>query len=356
MTRSQVPATRNQKPGASYRPFIIPIFLPHAGCPHRCVFCNQALISGVRSKISAIDVRSAVESFLKYKSARHEIVQIAFFGGNFLGIEIDEIKRLLAEAVAFVKAGRVNSIRFSTRPDTIDRLRLELIQNFPVATVELGVQSMDDRVLQKAKRGHTSADTQRAVQQLREFDYEIGVQLMVGLPGDDPGRLLAPARRVAELKPDFIRIYPTVVVADSPLAKLYTAGRYTPLSLKDAVVQVKALYLFFTRKKIRVIRMGLQATADLQKGSTILAGPYHPAFGQLVFSEVFLDRAISAINSVNPKGDAIALYVHPRSVSKMRGQKNENIKKLREKFHFQSIKIVADECLKEDQLKVSAFA
>ncbi len=339
----------------SNKPFVIPIFLPHAGCPHRCVFCNQAVITGVSSKISAAQVRNTVESFLKYKSARHGIVQIAFYGGNFLGIETDVIMRMLAEAAALVKAGRVNSIRFSTRPDTIDGPRLDLIKNFPVSTVELGVQSMDDRVLVNTRRGHTSADTQKAVGRLKEYNYEIGVQLMVGLPGDDPGRLLASARRVAELKPDFIRIYPTVVVAGSPLAKLYTAGRYTPLSLKDAVVQVKELHRFFSRKNIPVIRMGLQATSDLQNGSTILAGPYHPAFGHLVYSEIFLDRAMSAIRSATPKGAAVALHVHPRSVSKMRGLKNENIKRLREKFHFQSIKIVTDERLKEDQLKANAL-
>jgi histone acetyltransferase (RNA polymerase elongator complex component) len=352
---SQPPETRDQSPGASNRPFIIPIFLPHAGCPHRCVFCNQSLITGVSSKISSIQVRNSVESFLKYKSAYHDIVQIAFFGGNFLGIDTEEMVRMLAEAAAFVKTGRVNSIRFSTRPDTIDRPRLDLIKNFPVSTVELGVQSMDDRVLVNTKRGHTSADTQKAVQRLKEFNYEIGVQIMVGLPGDGPGQLLASARRVAELKPDFIRIYPTVVVAGSPLAKLHKEGRYAPLSLKDAVAQVKELYRFFSRKNIQVIRMGLQATDDLKEGSTILAGPYHPSFGHLVYSDIFLDRAISAIRSANPKGDAVVLHVHPRSVSKMRGLKNGNIKKLRGKFYLQSIKIVADDSLKEDQLKVNAL-
>lgn len=340
----------------SHRPFIIPIFLPHAGCPHQCVFCNQTMISGVNSKTSDIQVRSAVESFLRYKGKHRSPIQIAFFGGNFLGIKIEEIKRLLAEATAFVKAGSVNGLRFSTRPDTIDRPRLDLIKNFPVSTVELGVQSMDDEVLRNTNRGHASADAQKAVLLLREFSYEIGVQLMVGLPGDDRRRLLASARRVAELKPDFIRIYPTVVVADSPLAKSYKTGRYTPLTLKDAVKQVKELYRFFTCNNIQVIRMGLQATDDLQKGSTILAGPYHPSFGHLVYSEIFLDRAISAIRSENLKGDAIALHVHPRSVSKMRGLKNDNMKKLRRKFHFQSIEIVADNSLKEDQLKVSTFA
>jgi histone acetyltransferase (RNA polymerase elongator complex component) len=339
----------------SSKPFIIPVFIPHAGCPHQCVFCNQNLISGVSSKISAIRVRSAVESFLRYKSERRNSIQIAFFGGNFLGIEIDEIKRLLAEAAVLVEAGQANSIRFSTRPDTIDRSRLDLIKNFPVSTVELGVQSMDDRVLRKTKRGHTSADTQSAVERLKEFNYQIGVQLMVGLPGDDPARLFASARRVAELKPDFIRIYPTVVVAGSPLAKLYQAGRYKPLSLEDAVLQVKDLYRYFDRKNIQIIRMGLQATDDLQEGSSILAGPYHPSFGHLVLSEIFLDRAMSTIRSTKPKGDAIALHVHPRSVSKMRGLKNVNIRTLRQKFHFQSIEIVPDESLKEDQLTVNAF-
>ena len=346
----------NKETKSKAKPFIIPIFIPHAGCPHRCVFCNQSVITGVNSRISAVDVHHSVEAFLKYKGARRGKVQIAFFGGNFLGIETEEIEHLLAEAAAFVKAGRVDGIRFSTRPDTIDRARLDMINNFPVATVELGVQSMDDAVLAQAKRGHSSADTTKAVQLLKEFDYEVGVQLMVGLPGDDPGQLLASARRVAELKPDFIRIYPTVVVAGSPLAKLYKAGRYRPLPLEEAVTQVKELYRFFGRKNIQVIRMGLQATDDLEKGSTILAGPYHPSFGHLVYSQIFLDQAISAIKSAPLKGDRVGLHVHPHSVSKMRGLKNGNIKKLREKFHLQSIEIVPDNTLKEDQLAVTTFS
>ncbi len=339
----------------SNKPFIIPIFIPHAGCPHRCIFCNQSLITGVNSRISDVKVRSSVESFLKYKSERRNIIQIAFFGGNFLGIDRDEIKRMLAEAAAFIKAGRVDSIRFSTRPDTIDSERLGIIKNFPVATIELGVQSMDDRVLSATKRGHSSFDSVKAVQRLKEFDYEIGVQLMVGLPGDNPESMLASAQRVAALKPDFIRIYPTVVIAGSPLARLYKEGRYRPLPLKDAVTHVKELYRYFSRRNIQVIRMGLQATDDLEKGSTILAGPYHPSFGHLVYSEIFLDMAIDQIESANPKGDRVDLHVHPRSVSKMRGLKNANIKKLRGKFHLQSFEIVPDDSLKEDQLKVNAF-
>jgi len=262
----------------------------------------------------------------------------------------NEIKKLLADTADYVKTGRVNSIRFSTRPDTIDHPRLDLIKNFPVKTIELGVQSMDERVLSATKRGHSASDTEKAIQRLRELNYDVGAQLMVGLPGDTPERLIASAQRVARLKPDFIRIYPTVVLAGSPLAARYRNGEYVPLSLDEAVSRVKDLYLLFKSKNIRVIRMGLQATHDLENGSIILAGPYHPAFGHLVYSEVFLDMAIAELESSNSTGQTIRLHVHPRSVSKMSGLKNSNIRKLRGNFHLQSVEIVPDDSLKEDQI------
>ena len=339
----------------SNKPFIIPIFMPHAGCPHRCVFCNQSSITGVDSRHLTISVTDQVERFLKFKSQRRNNVQIAFFGGNFLGIKTDEMKRLLSEATQFVKAGRVSSIRFSTRPDTVDDRRLNVIKEFPVATIELGVQSMDNGVLAVTKRGHTAADTENAVQRLKARSYEIGVQIMVGLPGDTPVQLHDSTRRVVRLKPDFVRIYPTVVLAGSPLAAWYKKGDYVPLSLKDAVTQVTALYRLFKNENIRVIRMGLQATEDLEKEARILAGPYHPAFGHLVHSQIFLDKAISALKSVNPTGNGVVLHVHPQSVSKMRGLKNGNMKKLRATLDLQSLEIVSDNSLKEDQLKVSVL-
>lgn len=329
--------------------------MPHAGCPHRCVFCNQSSITGVDSRHLKISVTDQVERFLKFKSQRRNNVQIAFFGGNFLGIKTDEIKRLLAEATQFIKVGRVSSIRFSTRPDTVDDRRLNMIKEFPVATIELGVQSMDDRVLSATKRGHTAADTEKAIQCLKEFDFEIGLQIMVGLPGDTPERLRASVQRIVALKPDFIRIYPTLVLAGSPLAAWYKKGDYVPLSLEDAVTQVTALYRVFKNENIRVIRMGLQATEDLEKEASILAGPYHPAFGHLVHSQIFLDKAISALKSVNPRGNGVVLHVHPQSVPKMRGLKNDNIKKLRATLDLQSLEIVSDNSLKEDQLKVSVL-
>lgn len=353
--KSQVPGARSQWPAARSRPLIIPIFLPHAGCPHQCVFCNQSSITGTHSTPSIEDVRHQIETYLSFRPKRRRYTQVAYFGGNFLGIQLQTIKRLLAVATEYVNAGHVDSIRFSTRPDTVDRQRLALIKAFPVTTIELGVQSMDDRVLKLSNRGHTAADTVNAMHLLREHECEVGVQMMVGLPGDGVQRLQASARKIAGLKPDFIRIYPAVVLADSPLAVRYQNGDYLPLSLEEAVRQVKDLYLFFKNENIAVIRMGLQATDSFADDSTLLAGPYHPAFGHMVYSEIFLDMAIAELKTSNSYGQAVALHVHPRSVSKMSGLKNGNLKKLAEKFHLRSVKIVPDDFLKNDQLKVIAL-
>jgi histone acetyltransferase (RNA polymerase elongator complex component) len=339
-----------------HKPFIVPIFLPHAGCPHRCVFCNQVSITGAKQEAAGADlIRSRIHEFLNYKNERRKPVQISFFGGNFLGLKIDEIKFYLALAADFVHQGNVDSIRFSTRPDTVDREHLDIIADYPVAAVELGVQSMNDHILALARRGHKAADTVRAVERLKARHYEIGLQMMVGLPGEDEALSKKTVRNIAALQPDFVRIYPTVVLKNSQLAGWYLNGTYTPLSLDKAVTQVKNIFLYFKKNNIQIIRMGLQASADLADGSTVLAGPYHPAFGHLVYSEIFLDMAMAAIKSANPKGDRVGLQVHPRSVSKMRGLKNGNIKKLCGKFHLQSIEIVPDDSLQEDQLTLHAF-
>jgi histone acetyltransferase (RNA polymerase elongator complex component) len=341
-------------PAASYRPFILPIFLPHAGCPHQCVFCNQVSITGTMQKaVNADQIRSQIHQFLGYKNDRRKPVQISFFGGNFLGLKTDEIKLLLDLASEFVRQGQVDSIRFSTRPDTVDLRRLDIIADYPVATVELGVQSMDDHVLALAERGHSAEDTVRAVELLKNRNFNIGLQMMVGLPGDTEALSLITAEKIAELRPDFVRIYPTIVVKNSQLARWYQNGTYAPLSLEEAVNRVTKLYLFFNRNNIAIIRMGLQASGDLEDGSTVLAGPYHPAFGHLVYSEVFLNKVLKEIESATLITDSISIGVNPNSISKLRGIQNRNIKILKEKFGFESIEVKADYSLNEDQLNVS---
>jgi histone acetyltransferase (RNA polymerase elongator complex component) len=344
-------STQNQK---KHRPFVIPIFLPHAGCPHQCVFCNQASITGKKeTSISGQHLQSRIEAFLKYNHKKRRPVEIAFFGGNFLGQTTDTVKILLKEAKKFVVRGEVDGIRFSTRPDTIDRQRLELIRDFPVSTVELGVQSMDPGILMTSGRGHSDLDSEHAVGLLRDSHYNIGVQIMIGLPGDDSDKMIKTGQRVADLRPDFIRIYPTLVIRGSPLAKWYQEGKYRPLSLRKAVTRVKDLYLLFQKAGIPVIRMGLQHESGFDDPETILAGPYHPAFGHLVYSEIFFDRASMAMASDNTPGETFQISVHPRNVSRMKGLNNENIIKLNALFHPKSVGIRSDPNITENNLKVN---
>ena len=336
-------------------PFIIPIFLPHAGCPHQCVFCNQTAITGVKQDlVSSETVDLLIDEFLEYKRLHRRPAQVAFYGGNFLGLKKDAIRRLLGLTMKFVKNGRVDSIRFSTRPDTIDREHLEIISDYPVSTVEIGVQSMDDRVLAMANRGHTAEDTVTAVGLLKEGGYSVGLQTMVGLPGDDEAGSFDTAQRIAELVPDFVRIYPTVVLENSRLGRWYSQGKYTPWSLERCVAHVKDLYLYYKNEAIPVIRMGLQASEDLEKGATLLSGPYHPAFGHMVHAEIFMDMAADVMEKRSALEDTVTIKVHPRSISKMRGLKNKNVDALQKRFHIQSLKIVPDASLPEDQLTVSA--
>ena len=325
------------------KPFIIPIFIPHAGCPHRCVFCNQSDISpSTEGACAPGTMRSQIETFLKYKGPGRGEVQISFYGGTFLGLNLPEIRRLLTEAARFVHMGAVDGIRFSTRPETITPDRLDLLSEFPVTTVEIGAQSMDDNVLALSRRGHTAADTRTAVRRLKARKVEIGLQMMVGLPGDTPEVALETAGEIAALAPDFVRIYPTVVLKNSLLEVWYRRGRFVPLSLDAAVSGVAELYTFFARRGIPVIRMGLQASSALDGAGTVVAGPYHPAFGHLVFSNLFLSCAARLLQSGGPPSDAAVIQVHPRNISRMRGIKNGNVEILKEMFHVNRLKIVPD--------------
>ena len=337
------------------KPFIIPVFLPHAGCPQRCVFCDQATITGENPSLPSTEsLRKQVNSFIAFKSKQRKDVQVAFYGGNFLGLGEKIVRMLLKEATAFVQAGKVDSIRFSTRPDTIDAVRLNWLKNYPVSTIELGVQSMDDGVLALSNRGHTTRDTEKAVGLLKENTYQIGLQLMLGLPGDDEDRAINSAEKAAALSPDFVRIYPTLVLKKSPLARLFRKGQYVPLSLEAAVSLTKKLYRIFESRTIPVIRMGLQASEDLDAGTDILSGPYHPAFGQLVYADLFLDKARLLLRNSENRSKDITFQVHPRSMSRLQGIRNRNLQTLKEELGLRSIAVATDDTLAENELKVLA--
>ena len=216
----------SSRSASSDRPLIIPLFLPHLGCPHRCVFCNQRTISGSaeRSLPTPNRIHREVKRYLAFARKPRSSIQISFFGGNFLGLDRRETINLLDSAAAFVASGTVDSLRFSTRPDTICPDGLAAIQPYPVRTVELGVQSMNDEVLSASRRGHKAAHTIDAATLLKDAGYQVGLQMMVGLPGDDDKGAMRTARQLAGLGPDFVRIYPTLVLAGSPLARLFRAS------------------------------------------------------------------------------------------------------------------------------------
>ena len=336
------------------RPLIIPLFIPHMGCPHQCIFCNQHSITGKTTQTPSADqIQQEVNRFLKYGKKRPTTVQISFFGGSFLGLEKKTIRSLLGAAMPFVRGKDVDSIRFSTRPDTISQESLSLLDRFPVSTVELGVQSMNDRVLDAAGRGHRASDTVLAAGLLKERGYQLGLQMMVGLPADDDHGALETARRIAALKPDFVRIYPTLVLKGSPLAVQFGDGRYRPMPLESCITLVKRLYLFFKTRHIPVVRMGLQASDGLTRTGDLIAGPYHPAFGHLVHGEIVLGAISSALNRMEKRPDPLTITTHPSVVSRVQGLNKQNICRLKRTFSLKKIVLLQDAHLPKNHLLVA---
>ncbi len=313
------------------KPLVIPIFIPHSGCPHQCAFCNQSIITNQKSKLPDKDqIDNIITQYLQYKGKR-ERVELAFFGGNFLGLSHKDILKLLRIVNPYIIKNKINGVRFSTRPDTINPQTLDLISSFRISAIELGVQSMNNRVLLKSRRGHTAGDTIKAVELLKKYFFKIGVQVMIGLPGDNEDSLLKSTKQVAELKPDFARIYPLMVLKGSLMEQWYKKGLYKPLRLEESVKLVKQMYQIFNAADIDVIRMGLQASDMMEDESMVLAGPWHPAFGHLVFSRIFYDMICRKIDQSPEllKAENLILNVHPKSESRLRGDKNSNLKKLK---------------------------
>jgi len=339
------------------QPFIIPVFLPNIGCPHQCAFCNQKTITGINSnKLSLENITKQINTFLGYNRKNNKVqrhVQIAFYGGNFLGLSNKNITLVLNEASRYIAQKTVDSIRFSTRPDTINREKLNIIKDFPVSTIEIGVQSMNDKVLELSNRGHTSYDTKKAIHMIKEQNFILGLQIMVGLPGDNEEISIGTAKEIVKFSPDFTRIYPTVVLSESPLATWYKQGKYIPLTLEKCVTLVKKIYLIFHDAKISVIRMGLHSSADFDDGESILDGPYHPSFGHLVFSEIFLDMALNQIKKKNRiLNEKIVIKVNPKNISRIRGLKNKNIDIIINKFNLKSLKVLPDSSLNKDIVEI----
>jgi histone acetyltransferase (RNA polymerase elongator complex component) len=319
---------------------IIPIFIMHRGCPHRCIFCNVRKTAGNQpEKISEEAFCDTVNRYLESTKVTPHRVQIAFYGGNFTGMEKDEQIELLKFARPFIKKGLVNGIRISTRPDCLDAECLEMLKSFHVTTVEIGVQSLADDVLVLAKRGHTSADVADSMKMLKQRGFETGMHLMVGLPGDTRASFEHTVEKTIALQPDSVRIHPTLVLEDTDLAKAYLNGTYTPLSFAETIEICKFAVRRFDEASIPVIRLGLHTTREMEEPGSILAGHHHPAFRSLVEESLYYDMASSLLDSQLVRNKAVTFVLSPRDVSIFRGQKNRNLHRIKKHFDLAEIKL-----------------
>ena len=318
---------------------IIPFFIPHAGCPHQCVFCDQRNITGKQAPPQPSSVPSTISRYLRDLTGSGP-VQVAFYGGSFTALPFELQQAYLEPVQPFIGSGAISGIRLSTRPDGITTGILAMLKRYHAGTIELGVQSMDDNVLRLSGRGHTAADTVQAVRLLREQGFRIGLQLMPGLPGDAAATFLSTVEQVIGLNPDFVRIYPALVIKDTPLAVLYRTGRYAPLTLDAAVTLCREALDRFEEAGIEVIRIGLQATGGLESPGTIVAGPFHPAFRQLVEASRFLIRMERCLPPGNASG-SITFRVNPADLSSAIGQNRQNIHAIRD-LHGLDATIVPD--------------
>ncbi len=323
------------------RHYIIPIFVPHYGCPHDCVFCNQKKITGLSTTVTPKDVdRIVSEHLATFKEGA--TIEVAFFGGSFTAIDIDIQRELLSVPVSYKKQAKIDQIRLSTRPDAINIEVLDMLKENLVDTIELGVQSMDDEVLYKSGRGHSSEDVYKASKLIKQYNINLGLQMMLGLPGDKREKSINTCKEFIALDPFCVRIYPTLVIKDTFLESEYLDENYKPLDLSEAVDISSLLLMLFTVNDIDVIRIGLQPTENIQMGKDVVAGPFHPAFRQLVESNIYIKLLKSYFlkEDMETKDKDLLIEANNALVSSISGQKSSNRKFLMKNYKFNKIKIL----------------
>ena len=325
----------------SIRPLIIPFFIPHMGCPHTCLFCDQKHITGRHTVPGPDDIKETIAGYLESSGSSRSPVEVAFFGGSFTAIQ-DSLREMLLESVQpFIRRGQVQSIRVSTRPDCISKQTCDSLRCYGVDIVELGAQSFHDHVLSASLRGHRADDTIRAVNIIREAHLKPGIQLMPGLPGETREEALESARTARDLCPSCVRIYPTVVIDNTGLADMYRQGLYTPLSFEEAIETSADMTQIIEKAGIPVIRIGLHPLAPHEQLS-VLAGPYHPALGFLVRSRMkrrILDKAIIAFKKENDiTGKNIIANIPFIGKEEYIGMAKDNILYLKKKYSLNNLR------------------
>ena len=329
----------------------IPIFVSHKGCPFDCVFCNQKRITGKIDDVDCNKIKKTIEEYLLTlpQNDDNNRIEVAFFGGSFTGIDFDTQGEFLSAAYEYVKQGKIYGIRLSTRPDYIDDKILNQLKKYGVTTIELGVQSLDEEVIASSNRGHSVEDVKKSVELIKAYGFSLGLQMMTGLPSDTDDKALSTCDKIIELRPDFVRIYPTLVIKDTRLCDMYYEGKYKPQTVDEAVNLCKKLLLKFEKEHIRVIRVSLQTTDEISPDASVVAGPFHAQFKELVEASIYYDKfcdALSRYDYINP-----VILVNDREISKAIGPKRTNIKKLTEKFN-KNIQIKKNISIEKGQFEI----
>lgn len=307
----------------SKKEYIIPIFIPFLGCPHDCAFCNQVKITNYKDNINKENTIRQINQYLSYFPKNENLKEIAFFGGSFTGLDKKVMISYLEIALNYKKKGIIDRIRLSTRPDYINNSILDILKKYEVDVIELGIQSLDNEILNANERGHSKEDSIMASKLIKDYGFKLGHQIMPGLYKDSFDKAIETGLESIKMNPDMVRIYPTLVIKDTKLEKLYKEGLYKPLSLDEAIEISSRLYMIYSYKKIPVIRIGLQPTENINEKKDVVAGPFHPSIRQLVetnIHKIYLEELTSKYKFKNK----IKIHVSNREISIIAGNKKAN--------------------------------
>lgn len=327
--------------------YVIAIFIPELACPFQCLYCDQRKISGKLEIASKNEILETIQSHLE-TIPKNAHIELGYFGGNFTGIPMIEQEKYLQLAQAFLDDGSIQNIRLSTRPDYINREGLELLKKYKVGTIELGAQSMDEGVLKKSKRGHTVTDTIKAANLIQEYGMNLGLQMMIGLPGDTKEKAIITAQKIIELGAENTRIYPLLVIKDTELEKLFNEGKYQPLTMDEAVAWTADVFEVFEKSDIKILRIGLHPSEGLLNGSDLVAGPFHPSFRELVLTEIWRRK----LTQIRFKNGILTISVNPKELNHAVGYSSKNKIWLQQKFG--KVKFISDPNIQKGDFKINA--
>jgi histone acetyltransferase (RNA polymerase elongator complex component) len=333
------------------RHFNIPVFIPELACPFRCIYCNQYNITGNCKAPDESQVKETIELYLSTLLPGCGRVEVAFFGGSFTGLSMTEQNKYLEVVKPYLEKGLVNGIRISTRPDYISEAILSNLMEKGVVAIELGAQSLDEEVLQIAGRGHGAKVVKESAQMIKSLGFELGLQMMTGLPGDSPGKSIETARAIVALQADTTRIYPTLVIKDTPLAQLFEENKYKPQTFDDAIELCASLFEIFYAANIKVLRVGLHPSESFINGQTLLAGPFHQAFGEHVQTRVWYNRFATTPGFI--EGGNLVLSLHPADLNAAIGHKALN--KLMFLRYYKSVRFLPDISFKRGHYHVDIY-